>query len=380
MASRYVHISFFSNRRICSIDLAYAAVFPAPRRRAQRGRQLAEGQARVDRHTAGVPPVWLCRHRQDHARPPFGRTCRRRGEVRRLHRQGGLRDARQRLQGRLHHPLAHLPRARERRGNPLLRPVGRGARLQGRADRHRRMLDGGRRARPRPVVVRRAGAGAGGPRAIAADPGRRLLHRGGAGRDAHRSAPAGDRRSDRASVDGHPRRRISRARPLRRNRSGRQGRSRSAARARGRPGAGRPQRDAARLQHPHARAPRLRGQDAVGRRQTGVPAQQPQEGPVQRLALVGEGTRRAAHRHHDHAAFARRRERATRGESLGAAGMFFRRHRADSIGRAASRTTSSTTAMCSRCTRRKARNGTTWCCSTRASRSPTAASAGSIPA
>ena len=35
------------------------------------------------------------------------------------------------------------------------------------------------------------------------------------------------------------------------------GRSRSATRARRRPGAGRPQRHAARLQHPHARAPRL---------------------------------------------------------------------------------------------------------------------------
>ena len=54
-------------------------------------------------------------------------------------------------------------------------------------------------------------------------------------------------------------------------------------------------------------------QAAVGRRQAGVPAQQPQEGPVQRLALVGEGARRAAHRHHDHAAFARRRERRLRG-------------------------------------------------------------------
>ena len=43
-----------------------------------------------------------------------------------------------------------------------------------------------------------------------------------------------------------------------------------------------------------------------------------------------------------------------------------------STGNGASLMTSSTTAMCSPCTRRKARNGTTWCCSTRASPFPTA--------
>ena len=75
-------------------------------------------------------------------------------------------------------------------------------------------------------------------------------------------------------------------------------------------------------------------QIAGGRRQASVPAQQPQEGPVQRLALVGEGTRRAAHRYHDHAAFARRREWDTRGEGVGAAGMFCRRYRADRLGAA----------------------------------------------
>ena len=276
-----------------ALSLAPCRVFPPSRRRAQCRRQLAEGQARRQWHAAGVPPVRLCRHRQDHARPPPGRARRRRGEVRRLHRQGGLGHARQGLQGRLHHPQPDLPGARERRGNPQLRSVGRGARLQGRADHHRRMLDGRRRARARPAVVRRAGAGAGRSGAIAADPGRRIFHRGRAGRDAHRSAPAGRGQSDHPAVDGHSRRRISRARPLRRDRSGRQGRSRSAARAGGRPGAGRAQRHAARLQHPNARTPRLRGQDAVGRRQAGLPAQQPQEGPVQRLAVVGEGARRA---------------------------------------------------------------------------------------
>ena len=73
-----------------------------------------------------------------------------------------------------------------------------------------------------------------------------------------------------------------------------QRRSRSGARAQGRSGAGRPQRHAARLQHPHAGTPRLCRRDAVGRRQAGLPAQQPQEGPVQWRAVDGEGARRAA--------------------------------------------------------------------------------------
>ena len=51
-----------------------------------------------------------------------------------------------------------------------------------------------------------------------------------------------------------------------------------------------------------------------------------------------------------------------------------------SRGSSASPMTSSTTATCSPCTSRRARNGTTWCCSTRALRSRTAAPAGSIPA
>ena len=100
--------------------------------------------------------------------------------------------------------------------------------------------------------------------------------------EVHRQAR---RRPDHPPVDGHSRRRISRARPLWRDRGGRQERSRSAARARGRPGAGRPQRDAARLQHQDARAARFRRRVCRCRRQAGVPAQQPQEGPVQRRAV-----------------------------------------------------------------------------------------------
>ena len=52
------------------------------------------------------------------------------------------------------------------------------------------------------------------------------------------------------------------------------------------------------------------------------------------------------------------------GQGVGAAGMLHRRHRGSSSGRSANTTTSSTSATCSPCTRRKARNGTTWCCST----------------
>ena len=132
--------------------------------------------------------------------------------------------------------------------------VGRRAGLEGEADRHRRMLDGRRRARARSEILRRAAAGARRSRATAADPGRRLLHRRRARRHAHRSAPAGAGRSDRAAVDGHPRRQPAAARHLRRDPGGDARRARPAARARRRPGAGRPQRDAARLQHAHARS------------------------------------------------------------------------------------------------------------------------------
>ncbi len=211
----------FAFRPACSIDLPMPQFSPHQDDALKARRRLAQGQARAERHAAGVPPVRLCRHRQDHAAPPHRRGRRRRREVRRLHRQGGLGDARQGLPRRLDHPQPDLPGARERRGSAELRSVGRGARLQGRAHHHRRMLDGRCRARPRPAVVRRAAAGARRSGAVAADPGRRLFHRGRARRDAHRSAPAGRGRSDHPAVDGYPRRRISRARPLRRDRSGR---------------------------------------------------------------------------------------------------------------------------------------------------------------
>ncbi len=200
-------------------------------RRPRGGRGLAPGRAGKPRHAAGFPPVRLCGHRQDHARKTPRPGCRRRRRVRRLHRQGRARHAPQGLPRRLDDPQHDLSRARERRGDAELRIMGRGASLQGEAHRDRRMLDGRRRARPRPALLRRARAGAGRSRAAAADPGRRLLHRRRARRHAHRGAPPGDRRSDRASLDGGARRTPSRALPLRRHRGGAQGRARPGARA-----------------------------------------------------------------------------------------------------------------------------------------------------
>ena len=188
--------------------------------RAESRCRLAEGKARQERHAAGVPAVRLCRHRQDHAGAPYRRRRRRRSEIRGLHRQGRVGDAQQGLRQRFDHSLADLPRPRIRRRAAELRIVGRRAGVQGKTDRDRRMLDGGCRTRPRPDVVRVPAAGARRPRAIAADPGRRLLHRLRARRDADRSASPGPGRSDRADVDGRARGPRTRHRPLRRKRSG----------------------------------------------------------------------------------------------------------------------------------------------------------------
>ena len=68
-------------------------------------------------------------------------------------------------------------------------------------------------------------------------------------------------------------------------------RARSAAGDERRPGAGRPQQHPARLQHADAAEAEHRGSLAGGRRQAGLPAQQPQEGPVQRRAVAGEVAR-----------------------------------------------------------------------------------------
>ena len=165
----------FKTRRVATSALhpsGFHARIHAPSGRGpQGGRRLAQGQAGRARHAAAVPPVRLCGHRQDHARAPSRGADRRRGEVRGLHRQGRAGDAPQGLRRRDHDPQPDLPRARERRGDADLRAVGRRAGLEGEADRDRRVLDGRCRARARPDVVRRAGAGAG--RSGAAAAGRR---------------------------------------------------------------------------------------------------------------------------------------------------------------------------------------------------------------
>ena len=119
---------------------------------------------------------------------------------------------------------------------------------------------------------------------------------------------------------------------------------------------------------------------ADGGRQARLPAQQPAQGAVQRRALDGEGaaeSRAAA----SLACGCSPKTRPARAPSRSRSGRNASPARSSrSSGRSASDTTNSTSATCSPCTRRKARNGTTWCCSTSASRSPTAATAGSTPA
>ena len=107
-----------------------------------------------------------------------------------------------------------LSRQRGRRRRADLHPQPRRPRLARRADRHRRMLDGRRRARPRPAVVRQADPGARRPGAIAAGQGRRLLHRGRARRDADDDPSPGAGRSDHPPVRDRPLGRRDRLRPI----------------------------------------------------------------------------------------------------------------------------------------------------------------------
>ena len=205
----------------------HAHLYAASGFRAESRCRLAQGKTRQERHAAGVPAVRLCRHRQDHAGAAHRRGRRGRGEIRGLHRQGRSGDAQQGLRRRLHHPLADLPRPRIRRRAAEFRAVGRRAGLQGQTDRDRRMLDGGRRTRARPDVVRMSAAGARRSRAAAADPGRRLLHRLRARRDADRGASSGAGRPDHPDVDGRARGPRPRYRPLRRKPGGVARRARS---------------------------------------------------------------------------------------------------------------------------------------------------------
>ena len=258
--------------------LSAHGILTATGRRAAGGRALAEA-----RQAAGLPAVRLCRHRQDDAGALFRRACRRPGAVRRLHRQGSAGAA---LQGRdqcPHHPFADLPA----QGRGIGR--GRGDRQDldvadllaqpaepdraGQAGRHRRMLDGRRATRPRPAELRHADPGAGRSRPVAADFGRRLLHRARAGFPADRNPPAGARQSDHPAGARRARGPRVHARRLWHGAGDRQGRRHPGTGAEGRPGAGRHQPHAPALQPAPARAEGFHGRLSAGRRQAGVPAQ-----------------------------------------------------------------------------------------------------------
>ena len=160
--------------------------------------------------------------------------------------------------------------------------------------------------------------------------------------------------------------RDARDRPLRRKRGGVARRARSGPGDADRPGAGRPQQHTARLQHAD------RGRSRTSR----IPCRSPATSwcacatTARRACSTAGcgGSSRARRRNPDrhHAAVAGRGFRPQGDQGLGARRLLWRRHRDHPVGTSASPMTSSTTAMCSRCTSRRARNGTTWCCSTRA--------------
>ena len=349
-------------------------LYSAPGCSAQGGRGLAQGQARA----GGTPPIFrlfgyagtgkttLARHIAEgvDGKVLFAAFT---GKAALVMRSKGC-------ERRLHHSQPDLQAARKRRGDPELRPVGRRAGLEGQAHRHRRMLDGRRRARPRPDVVRRAGAGARRSGATAADPGRRLLHRGRARRHADRGAPAGARtiRSSGCRWTSAPASVSSRAGTARREVVTRDDLDPQRVH-RCRPGAGRAQRHAARLQHAPARAPRLCRRVARAGDKLVCLRNNQRKGLFNGgLWSVKETADDAARHHQDAAAAGRRlrRQAASRSRCGRNASPAASRR---SNGRSASASTSSTTAMCSPCTRRRARSGTTWCCSTSPRCSPRAA-------
>ena len=197
------------------------------------------------------------------------------------------------LRGRRDDPLADLSHQGDGGGRPGLHPEPRGPGRQGRPHRHRRVLDGRFRSRPRPPVLRQAGAGARRPGAAAAGARRRLLHRSRARRDAHRGPPPGQGRPDRPHGDDGARGRPPRTRRVRRQPRGRAPVDRPDPGARLRPGAGRHEQDPPSLQRA---APGTRGpcrSDAGGGREAGLPQERPHQGPAQRLDLDGAGAARA---------------------------------------------------------------------------------------
>ncbi len=246
-------------------------------------------------HAAGLPPLRLCRHRQDDACEEDRRRLRRRRALRRVHRQGRAGDAQPRLRQCAHHPFADLPAARrkggegDRRAAAGLRaePVERGQ--EGEARHRRRMFHGRREARSRPPLLRHEDSGArrSGPASAGEGGGRRrLLHRAGARRHADRDSPAGAGEPDhRAFADG-ARGRPPRLRQLRREPRHHPRRDRGGRRAYRRPGARRAEPHEAQFQPAHPRSEGLRGFAACLRRQARMPQEQLGEGASERRALA----------------------------------------------------------------------------------------------
>ena len=142
------------------MSLRHDRIFPAPGRRPQtvgdwlKAKPGTNGTPQVFRlfGYAGTGKTTLAKHIADHADGDV-KFAAFTGKAASVMRGKGCHGA------STIHSLIY--RARESGEEmPKLRSVGRGARLQGRTDHHRRMLDGRRRAWPRPAVVRRAAAGA----------------------------------------------------------------------------------------------------------------------------------------------------------------------------------------------------------------------------
>ena len=97
---------------------------------------------------------------------------------------------------------------------------------------------------------------------------------------------------------------------------------------------GRTRQYAALLRRADAAKAAHRGSIAGSRRQAGLPAQQPQEGPVQWRAVAGEVARAVEIENHHHAAVAGRRFRIEGDKGLGPRRVFWRRDRDHPVGTA----------------------------------------------
>ena len=238
---------------------------------------------------AGTGKTTLARHVAEDAS--------RRGRLRRLHRQGGPRHARQGLPRRHHHPQPHLPAPRRGRGRsrtssstttapparPALIVIDECSMVD--AEIGRDLLSFGV-----PVLV------LGDPAQLPPIAGGGFFTDGRARRDADRGPPPGGRRSDHPAVDDRARgRRASTMASTARAASIGRDEVDAGGGAPRRPGPGRPQHHAAELQRPHPRNSSSARQPGAGRRrQAGLPPERPQARPPQRQPLAGRARPQAA--------------------------------------------------------------------------------------